>query len=165
MRTAYDRRPEDEEELEGESAVALHPEEARALQRVAYVVAWGSVALGLILPWTIAALRLGFGAFWEALLGPEHDMRLAGVYNGVPFIAYGVFALIYLNQAVSQGRLVVKERRLGVSFAGALMVAVSATVVWFAPPGNVLLPLFLLVAFIAGFSLGRFLQDSDAEPG
>jgi hypothetical protein len=165
MRTAYDRRPDDEEDHEGESAVALDPEEARKLRRVAYAIAWGSVAIGMVLPLLLSAFHLGFDAFWAALVGPDHDMRLTGFFNGIGFISYGVFAYLYLHKAVELGRPVVKERMLGLSFAGVLMVAVSATVVWFSAPGNILLLMFLAVAFAVGFPIGRYMQDSESDPG
>ncbi len=135
---------------------------SRRLDRLALGVYWGSLALGLVLPW---ALDLGFHGpgLRRRLFAPGHNVFLIGVLNWVPFAVYAAFALLHLGPAERHGAPIVRRRLGGVAGAGLALVAAS---LWLhvailtsrsstAAIGYLFLPLELLVAVPVGYAGGR----------
>lgn len=134
----------------------------RRLDRLAVGIYWGSLALGLVLPW---ALDLGFHGpgLRRRLFAPGHNVFLIGVLNWVPFAVYGVFALLHLGTADRRGAGIAWRRLGGVAGAGLALVAAS---LWLhvailtsrsstAAIGYLFLPLELLAVIPLGYAAGR----------
>lgn len=151
--------------------MTLSQRDEAALNTVTVLIFWGSIILGVVLPWAVFIVTHRHNdprvleTFWRDLLGPDPWMLLAGVFNGIPFLVYAVFALLHLGKAAGHGAAVAWRRLSGVLTAGAAMTAIS---LWgniailtsrssTASIGFLFLPIYLLLALAAGYGLGRLL--------
>jgi hypothetical protein len=134
---------------------------------------WGSLALGLLLPWAIQIwvevvnhhrpLMAFFDGLYLRLFGPETGLLLLSLLGVAPFLVYAVFALLHLGTAPRQGGLVVRRRRLALLVSLAAMLAVTT---WghysiltargsTASIGFIFLPFYVLLAMPLGYGIGR----------
>lgn len=138
---------------------------------------WGSIGLGLTLPWIIQlgveimVHRIPVGEAWRSfrlhLFAPGYNYFLIGVLNGVPFLIFifALFALFHLGGAPSEDRFVTVRRALGLAAAALLLVDVSLwthiTLLLYpdaqGPIAYLFLPVALMVTMVVGYAVGRLL--------
>ncbi len=144
-----------------------------AVRGLAVALYWGSVAIGLLLPF---AMQVGvdvvrrkmplagwFDGFWVYLFAQGSGLIALSLLGAAPFAIYAVCALIHLGTAPRHGALVTRRRRLALVLAFCAMVGVSA---WghlailtargsTAGIGLIFLPVYVLFAGLVAYGLGR----------
>jgi hypothetical protein len=140
-----------------------------ALDAIALFLYWSSLALGVALPWALHLAVNGPGpegaliTIRRLLFAPGENLFLLGVWNAIPFTAYGVFALLHLGTADRRPAAVAVRRLGGAVGAGLAALATSAGVQLSiltsrsstAAIGYLFLPFEVSISLVGGYVAGR----------
>ena len=140
----------------------MSPPATPGLDRAAVAIYWGSLAVGLGLPWGLDVLFHGPG-LGRRLFAPGYNVFLIGVLDAAPFAVYAVFALVHLGTADRRAADVGRRRLAGVAAAG---LALLAAALWVhlsiltsrsstAALRYLFLPFELLLVLPVGYAAGR----------
>jgi hypothetical protein len=150
-----------------------HAVSDRRLSSVTLVLYWGTIVLGITLPWLLEIgvdvvvrhrpLVQTVRSFPHQLFAPGRNQFLIGTLNAAPFLLFAVFLLLHLGKASVHGRDVSAQRLSGVVVALVAAFALSAygnlailtahgsT----AAIGYVFLPQAVAVMMVLGYGVGR----------
>jgi hypothetical protein len=148
-------------------------ESIRQLASFALVVFWGSILLGLGIPWLsmVAVDLLKHGQSigqalhqWRLhLFAPGYNLFLVGLLNAIPFVLFAVFTLLHLGLTSPGNSPVARRRAAAVAVTGLMLTAFSLwthiMTLWHPDAQGALAYVFLPIVLIGlipvAYALGR----------